>query len=372
MHLSLEGGRNREALKFNCPVEHLRRIFAVASILALLLPLNGCRLAYLFHAAAGQYRLLHHAVPVDQALQGDTLSSGQRERLSLVAKVKAFGEKELGLSATSNYETVYLRTDRPPIYTVAASPKDRLERITWWFPIVGRMPYLGFFDVEKAREEKNALTSRDLDAVILRAEAYSTLGWFKDPVTLNLIDGSTPELVETILHEMTHVTLYAKGQGEFNEGLAGIVGKRGARLFLQKTFGAAHPFSVEAENLLREERLFSEFLSRLMGRLERLYASPLSYEKKLAEREEVYAEYLEEFKALSRDFQTARFVSFGSNPLNNAYLLSVSLYHRHFSLFETLLDRKGGSVKEMLDALKGLSKKDGDMMEMIRRQTALP
>ncbi|MFH1123262.1 MAG: aminopeptidase, partial [Pseudomonadota bacterium] len=205
----------KRALTLNCPGQRLRRLFAVAAILGLLLPLAGCRLTYLFQAAAGQFRLLNNAVPVDQALQGDTLNPIQRERLSLVAKVKAFGEKELGLSKTSNYETVYLRSDQPPIYTVSASPKDRLERITWWFPIVGNMPYLGFFDLEKAKEERKGLIKRDLDVVIGTADAYSTLGWFRDPVTLNLIKGSTADLVETILHEMTHVTLYVAGQGEF-------------------------------------------------------------------------------------------------------------------------------------------------------------
>jgi len=167
------------------------RIFCILTLLILLLSTSACRLSYIFHAAAGQFRLLNESIPVDEALEADSLTLEEKNRLRLVARVKAFGEKELGLSKTENYETVYLSSARNPIYTVSASPKDRLSRITWWFPVVGRMPYLGFFDMEKAKAEKEKLEKKDLDVILSAAEAYSTLGWFQDPVTLNILEGST-------------------------------------------------------------------------------------------------------------------------------------------------------------------------------------
>jgi len=336
------------------------------AILVLILFCAGCDLAYLFHAAAGQFRLLNDSIPIKEALNKGSLTPAQEVRLQLVARIKDFGERELGLKKTGNYETVYLCSPLRPIYTVSASPKDRLSQKTWWFPIVGDMPYLGFFDLESAKEERDRLIKERLDVSLSIADAYSTLGWFQDPVTLNLIEGSTPDLVETILHEMTHTTLYLKGQGAFNEGLAVLVGKVGAFLFFDEVFGPSHPFTEEAKGSIEDERLFSRFLASLMDKLEQLYNSPISYQEKLTRREEVFAESLEEFKYIKERFKTDRFVHFGKRPLNNAYILSVGLYHRNFDLFEAVLEKKGGSIREMLLFFKDLTKEKGDAIEHIQ------
>ena len=344
-------------------VKKKRTIWA---IFILILFCSGCDLAYLFHAAAGQFRLLNGSIPIEEALNNASLSPAQETRLRLVARIKDFGEKELGLKKTGNYETVYLSSPLSPIYTVSASPKDRLSQKTWWFPIVGDMPYLGFFDLEGAKEERDRLIKERLDVSLSVADAYSTLGWFKDPVTLNLIEGSTPDLVETILHEMTHTTLYLKGQGAFNEGLAVLVGKVGAFLFFQDVFGPSHPFTEEAKGSIEDERLFSRFLASLMDKLEQLYSSPISYQEKLTRREEVFAGSLEDFKHIRERFKTDRFVHFGKRPLNNAYILSVGLYHRNFDLFEAVLEKKGDSIRAMLLFVKGLSKEQGDAIRHIQ------
>ncbi|MBW1797071.1 MAG: aminopeptidase, partial [Deltaproteobacteria bacterium] len=272
-----------------------------------------------------------------------------------------------GLKKTENYETVYLESNKRPIYVVSASPKDRLARITWWFPVVGDMPYLGFFDLTKAKAEKEELIKKDLDVILGMAEAYSTLGWFKDPVTLNLVEGSTVDLVETILHEMTHTTLYVKGQGEFNEGLAVLVGKVGAFLFLDKTFGPSHPFTVEAKKSIEDERIFCSFLGPLLKRLERLYDSPISYQEKLARREKIFSDSLEDYRDVKAGFKTDRFTRFGSGGMNNAYLMSVGLYHRNFHLFESVLKKKGNSIRDTLAFFKGLTEEGDDILESARK-----
>ncbi len=336
---------------------------SILAVLILILFCSGCDLAYLFHAAAGQFRLLNGSIPIEKALHEASLTQAQETRLRLVARIKDFGEKELGLKKTGNYETVYLSSPLSPIYTVSASPKDRLSQKTWWFPIVGDMPYLGFFDLEGAQEERDRLINEHLDVSLSVADAYSTLGWFKDPVTLNLIEGSTPDLVETILHEMTHTTIYLKGQGTFNEGVAVLVGKVGAFLFFQDVFGPSHPFTEEAKKSIEDERVFSRFLAAFMDKLEQLYNSPITYQEKLARREEVFAGSLEEFKHIRKRFKTNHFVHFGKRPLNNAYILSVGLYHRNFDLFEAVLERNGDSIRAMLLFFKDLGKEKGDVIK---------
>ncbi|MBN2124656.1 MAG: aminopeptidase, partial [Deltaproteobacteria bacterium] len=231
-----------------------------------------------------------------------------------------------------------------------------------------KVPYLGFFDLESARKEKENLRRKGLDVTVGRAEAYSTLGWFRDPLTLNLITGSTADLVETILHEMTHSTLYVKGQSEFNEGLALFVGRVGTVLFFQEIYGPFHRLTREAEEGIRDERIFSSFLASLFHELEELYASPRSYEEKLAERERIFSCTLSSFDRIKEGLKTRRFRAFGSAGLNNAYLLAVGLYHRNFPLFERTYRRNGSSVQAMLKAFGEMGGKDRDILESLKHE----
>ncbi len=336
-------------------------------ILVLILLSSGCRMAYICHVAVGQFRLINDSIPVEDALKKNSLEYEQKERLRLVARIKEFGEKNLGLKKTGNYETVYLESNKRPIYVVSASPKERLARITWWFPVAGDMPYLGFFDLDKAQAEKEELIKRDLDVILGMAEAYSTLGWFKDPVTLNLVEGSTVDLAETILHEMTHTTLYIKGRGEFNEGLAVLVGKVGAFLFLDQTFGPSHPFTVEARKSIEDERTFCSFLNPLLKSLEHLYGSQMNYQEKIVQREKIFAASMKDFSRIKGELQTDRFIRFGCKGMNNAYLMSIGLYHRHFHLFESVLKKKGNSIRDTIAFFKDLGGEGNDILESTRK-----
>jgi predicted aminopeptidase len=347
------------------PTSWLRKLVLPVAAL-LILPLSGCQVSYLLQAAAGEFRFLRDAVPVEEVLKQNSLPTDEKRRLALVARIKAFGENELGLKKSDNYETINLK-DQSPLYTVSASPKDKLTLVTWWFPFVGSVPYLGFFDREDARNERDCLRAKDLDTFLGRAEAYSTLGWFKDPLTLNMIQGSDLNLAETILHEMTHATLYVNGQGEFNEGLAQLVGKRGALLFFQHTFGPSYPASVEAQESILDERLFSTFLVSLLSELDALYRDEqVAYTLKLSEREKIFARYLEKFNQVKERMRTTRFASFGQAGLNNAYLMSVALYHRHYMLFERVLALKGNSIKELLIFFRNLSEEKGNLIDKTR------
>jgi predicted aminopeptidase len=345
----------------------MKRIASPLQALFTLLPVlfftSGCQVGYLFHAAAGQFRFLYHAVPVEEVLQQDSLPAAEKRRLALVSRIKDFGENELGLKKSDNYETINLR-DQSPVYTVSASPKDKLALVTWWFPVVGQVPYLGFFNLEAAGRERDRLLAKDFDTFVGRAEAYSTLGWFKDPLSLNLIQGSDLNLVETILHEMTHTTLYVKGQGEFNEGLAQLIGKRGALLFFEQTFGPSHPATLEARNSITDEVLFSTFLVSLLVELDALYKDEQTpYGLKLSEREKVFARHLEKFNGVKELMRTRRFANFGQAGINNAYLMSVGLYHRHYALFETVLAQKGNSIKDLLLFFRNLSEEKGNLID---------
>jgi predicted aminopeptidase len=353
-------------------INNFGKLTGIILSLIFILFCSGCRMGYLLNAASGQYELLSGSVPVEEGLKDDSLSEEQKTRLRLVSQIKDFGEEELRLKKTENYENVYLKSQRNPIFTISASPKDQLSLKTWWFPIVGKMPYLGFFDLEKAKAEKAKLQKKDLDVNLGAAGAYSTLGWFKDPVTLSLLEGSTHTLVETILHELTHTTLYVGGQGDFNEGFANLVGLVGAKQFLEAHYGQSHPLTIEAQNNIEDERLFSSYISTLMEELEGIYNSTISYEEKLSRREKIFRRALASFERIKGKLKTNRFTYFGRSGLNNAYLMSINLYHRHFHLFEAVYQRKGQSVKETLSYFQALAKENGNLIEKAKEMIGDP
>lgn len=324
--------------------------------------LSGCSLSYLMHAAAGQLRIMHRTVPMEKAFEDQTLKPVEIEKLLLIERIKDFGERELGLTPTDNYETVYLGPETNPVYTVTAARKTRLELVTWWFPLVGRMPYLGYFDREAAEKRKKKLEEKGLDVVIWPAEAYSTLGWFQDPVHRNLLRKDPVELAETILHEMTHATLYVKGQPAFNETLASVVGKRGALAFVENAFGHDSVEAVRARAMIRDERRFSEFIEDLVSRLKSLYSKPLSDDETLHLREKVFQDVMARFTELEQELETEQFRGFGYRGLNNAYILAVALYHAHYNLFEKVLETQEGSVSGSLEIFRMLGEKPGDLI----------
>lgn len=331
-------------------------------VMCLLLTVCGCSVGYVLHAARGQFKLLSKSIPIEKALERGSLGAREKEHLRLVPKIKEFARDRLGLSTDGNYTAIYMEARLDTIYILIACPKDSLEPTTWWFPVVGNVPYLGFFDPEKAQAKKRELLDQGFDVMLGIAEAYSTLGWFDDPLTKNQIHVSTPRFVGTILHELTHATLYLKGRSAFNEGLATLVGKHGALQFLRKEYGPLHPASELAKDSLHDERIFSAFLDFLLRDLEDLYGSSLSCERKLERREKVFLRAKRRFHDLKPSLKTTEFKYFETMDLTNASLVATGLYHRHFGLFEDILKANNCSIRETLEVFQTLARKNKDVL----------
>ncbi len=333
---------------------------------------TGCRVAYVFHAALGQAELLHGSRPVSEVLDQGLFSSEKEDRIRLIQEIRRYGEDVLGLKRTNNYESVYIRGQRPPIFVLSAAPRNRFEAKTWWFPIVGRVPYLGFFDAGKALAAQERLEQEGLDTCLRTAAAYSTLGWFSDPITPNLLAEAPSGLAEIILHELTHATLYIRGQGAFNEGLAMLVGLEGAEGFCRGRFGEDHPETAAASHAILDQRLFGDFMARWVAELESLYARNADPEQDvLVERQRIFEAMITEFRELKPRLKTPRFAHFGRRPLNNACLLGAALYHRHYRCFDDLYHRLNRDIPTFLSHCRSLGEDRGKepLMERIRRFT---
>jgi predicted aminopeptidase len=276
------------------------------------------------------------------------VNSNLKGKIRLVQEVKCFGEERLGLRGTKNY-LKFVDLKGPVLYAVTASGKDRLQLYSWSFPIIGRVTYKGFFTREEALEEENFLKEKDFDTFVQRVGAYSTLGWLKDPIFSSMLEWDDFMLANIVLHEMTHTTLYVKGQTYFNEQIATFIGNRGAIDFLREKYGPASKEEVQAIHFQEDEILFARWIDHACQRLANFYAQQMPREDKLKGREEVFRSIEEGFNQIRTQFATDYYRVFEMGDLNNAVLLAYRQYICQLEKLETLYEQLGRNTRKVVE-----------------------
>src|SRR5208282_5972348 len=213
-----------------------RASFAVA-IASLCAGLAGCELGYLAHAAYEQGRLLWNRRPIAQELARPELDPLLRDKFEMVIKLRRFAADRLGLNVGNAYRTVTEVDQGAIVWVVMAAPKDSLTPYTWWFPIVGAVPYRGYFDVADANAEAAEFEQDGFDTLVRPAVAFSSLGFFSDPVLSNLLKLDRVQLAGVIFHELFHRTFYLASDAMFDESAATFVGGAAAVEFFTATEG---------------------------------------------------------------------------------------------------------------------------------------
>jgi predicted aminopeptidase len=279
--------------------------------------------------ASGQLDILFGREDIAEVLQAGRVGEEQARKLRLIADAKEFGETVMGLTQSSNYTTYYDTGGRPVSYVVSACRRDRFESHIWWFPIVGSLPYKGFFALEDARREARSMEASGYDVTVRTVAAYSTLGWFSDPVFSGMLRHDDVDLVALILHELTHGTVFAGGHGDWNEGLATFTGQEGALQFYRRKYGEGSPEWRRAADRLADEEAVDAFTRRIHGRLDRLYRSGLPESDTLTLREQTWAEGREEFDALRRALKGGGYEGQFNGRINNADLVARLRYGRY-------------------------------------------
>ncbi len=316
----------------------------------------GCSPGYVLQQAGGQIRLLAARRPVEDVLADPATPAAARERLELIREARAWGEREIGLAHTDSYETYVDLEGRPVSWLVTACPPDSLDPETWWFPIVGRVPYLGFFDLDDARAERDDLRARGLDVNIRPVPAYSTLGWFSDPVFSTFVEWPAHSAIETVLHETTHATVWIPGSASLNESLADVVGEEGSVRFLREKFGADSAEVRAAAESRAEADRFHAFARELHAELKAAYARKLPRAEKLDLKAAIVRRARERFAAMSGSFTNGYYREFARLEWNNALIASIAVYREEEGKWRAAYEAVGGDLRAFVESAKFIAK----------------
>lgn len=310
-------------------------------------------LIYGIQQGSGQVEVLWNAQEIEELIQDENFPDSTKEKFEYISEVKAFAEKELGLTQTENYTTFYDQKGEPILWVVTASPEFKIEAYEWTFPIAGGFPYKGFWDIEKAKKEAEKMKTLDYDTEVDEVNAWSTLGWFKDPVLSSMLNHGPGRLAELIIHESTHATLYVKDSVEFNENLASFVGKIGAELFLKHHFGDSSAEYIEYIRSNKRKTIYKDYMRTEIDVLNEKYESldsSLSIDVRRARKQEWINEMKEGIFKLDyqRDSLELR-TRLDSFAFNNAYFSGFSTYSEDLPNLKIQLKKEfNGNLKLMI------------------------
>ncbi len=353
------------------PIRPARRAPRVAGLgLALALTLSACSPVYVLRGAWAEAHILARRRPIAAVIADPATPDSIRRKLRLVLAARTYAARVLALRTGESY-TTYSWVDRDTLLMVLqAAPKLAFREYTWWFPIVGRVPYKGYFDFDKARDAARALGRRGYDTYVRPSSAFSTLGWFNDPLLNTVLRGDEVDLANTVVHELTHNTLYVPSRIAFNESLANFVGGHGAIDFFCSLEGETSHHCDVAQRRWHDDLVFGRFLSDLVARLEAAYArTDLPAATRLALRDSVFQDARRRWNA---DVEPAlisdQYHGFGRRAtLNNAALIARRIYYDRLELFEAAYERSGRELRTFVRLVKEAAPKEKDPYAALAR-----
>ncbi len=334
----------------------LRGIPTLILVGVLPLGLTACEtIAYYGQAIGGHAELLQHTRGMDAMLEDPSTPREQALRLRQALAIRDFASFDLALPDNASYRSYAEIQRKAVVWSLVATPEFWVEPLQWCYPIVGCASYRGYFDRDNALEAADSLQRQGRDVAVEPVAAYSTLGWFDDPLPSTVLDWPKPLLAGLIFHELAHQRFYVPGDSAFNEAFATAVETSGVRRWLlslgdEKTLAAWEAGQVR-------KRHFSDLLLKTRERLMDLYRQRFGQER-LRERKRA------EFRRLRTNYAAfktrwggeAGFDDWFERPLNNARLASVGTYRLWVGAFENLLCEQGGEMQAFYRAVEDLGK----------------
>ena len=350
--------------------------FRLFSLALSFLFFSSCQIGYLFHVSYNHLALLNSKISVEKALQSETLTPEQKRKITLTQEVRTFAFDQLGLSKSKNY-TDFVDLKRPSVtYAVMASYKWKFQPYLWNFPIIGKAPYKGYYNEKMALDEASDLKRQDFDVYVRGVSAFSTLGKLNDPLLSSMLNYADHDLVNTIIHELTHTTLFIKDNIDFNERLAVFVANKGTELFYLQKEGAESKTLLQIKNENDDDALFSKFISSELDQLKKWYidfdhtgSADAETNEKL--RQQRFDQIKASFTAnLAQKLKTKSYANFTTRMMNNATLGTYQTYLKNLDDFEKVFQKNGATISQFLAKCKELNDVDDPEAELKKWATA--
>lgn len=311
--------------------------------------LSACdTLSYYSQAVSGQLYILTHRQKIDRLLDDPATDPLLKTRLNAIATIRLFAADKLGLPVDSQYST-YVDLERPfVVWNVFAAPTFSLDPLTWCYPVAGCVSYRGYFDEAAARTFADELSDTGVDVYVGGIAAYSTLGWFSDPVLNTILNRQEHQLAALMFHELAHQVVYVPGDTGFNESFATAVEREGQRRWLQaNTTDAGRRAELEAAinmELMRQQQ-FVELVQAAVKDLGELYASTATNADMQLSKERRVQKLRADYAVLKTQWQGySGYDTWFAGELNNAQLATVSTYNNLVPAFTALLAQLDGDL----------------------------
>ncbi len=317
---------------------------------------------YLLRAGFEEGKILSRRTPITDIVANANTPAPLKSKLSLVLAARAFAHDSLDLETGQSF-TTFSALDRDTLVLVLSGAyRDKLKAYTWWFPIVGRVPYKGYFDFAEAHRQETALTARGFDARLGAASAFSTLGWFNDPLLPTTLSGDSLTVAETVIHELLHNTYYAPGGAVFNESFANFVGSRGAERFFRSRGQSAAAAEVAAR--WGDEKILGRFWASLYERVDSAFKGhpgdePERVAQRIALRDSIYADARQLLvHEIGPQLRTINLRALERTRFDNAVLMSRRVYLTELEAFDAVLTKNGGDMRRTIQAIIAAAKSD--------------
>ncbi len=337
-----------------------KKILAISFGLFLSTALIGCQtIQYYGQAINGQHRILQSRQPISEVTADPNSSDILRRQLTFIMDVRAFAENELQLPVANNYLTYVDIKRRYVAWNVVAAPEFSMVPKTWCYPFVGCAAYRGYFAKTDAKQYAAALKKQGYDVHVGGVTAYSTLGWFDDPVLSTFLHRSKASAAALLFHELAHQVLYAPDDTTFNESFATFVEQEGLRRW-QKAPGNSAIYSEYLDDYRRQQQ-FVRLVYEHRQKLEILYQTDLTPLQKRTKKASIFTDMRNEFKHLkTMDTGLAAYDAWMNQPLNNAKISGVVAYHDFVPAFSVILADNKGDLAQFYNTCRQLAREKQD------------
>jgi predicted aminopeptidase len=333
----------------------LRFSLLIPSLAAVAAFLTSCQtLRFYGQAVGGQFEILRKSRPNQAVIVDSATSTGLRHQLETVEGIRRFACGHLALPGNESYGKYADLGRKHVVWVLYAAPEFSLKPMKWRYPVVGEMDYRGYFSERDTDSLAERLRQGGNDVFVGGVDAYSTVGWFHDPVLNTFVGYEDIDLAETIFHELTHRKVFRRGDTVFNESLASVVAEEGVKCWLKHEGRLSDLRHYEGR--LRRRREFYQEIDRSRWSLHTLYASAKPLVVKRREKAEILTKLRDQFRELRRRWGGRGLESWLVEDINNGHIVSLNLYADSMPVFQELFSDCGGDFElffKKVEAMKG-------------------